>query len=109
MPPVAVSEMAICIVLGDRLDCIRIVHRCQARLRELEEKLLSELNSVTGNILDNDTIIQSLESIKKETSEVAAEVRCGPYHCFAAMIVLALCACHHAFPPSGDEERDLCV
>ena len=43
-------------------------------MRELEEKLLAELSAVTGNILDNDSIILSLESIKKETSEVAAEV-----------------------------------
>jgi dynein heavy chain 1 len=47
----------------------------QARLRDLEEKLLLELNSVTGNILDNDSIILSLESIKKEAQEVADEVR----------------------------------
>jgi hypothetical protein len=49
----------------------------QARLRELEEKLLLELNSVTGNILENDAIILSLESIKREASEVAAEVSEG--------------------------------
>lgn len=43
------------------------------RLRELEENLLNTLSEVRGQILDNDAVISSLETMKKESETVAKE------------------------------------
>ena len=42
-------------------------------LRELEEKLLSELSSVKGDILDDDRVIEALERLKGEAAQVNEE------------------------------------
>ena len=44
------------------------------RLRQLEKSLLSSLNEVKGKILDDDSIITHLETLKKEAAEVARKV-----------------------------------
>jgi dynein heavy chain 1 len=47
----------------------------QARLKELEDMLLTELsNSEDGNILENDKLIATLETLKKESAEIRAEM-----------------------------------
>ena len=38
----------------------------QLRLRQLEKSLLQALNEVKGRILDDDTIITTLENLKRE-------------------------------------------
>jgi dynein heavy chain 1 len=39
-------------------------------LRELEDSLLTALNNVQGNILDDNKVIATLETLKKEAGEV---------------------------------------
>lgn len=41
------------------------------RLRQLEKQLLSTLNDVKGRILDDDSVITALETLKKEAKEIA--------------------------------------
>ena len=57
-----------------RAGLLKLQGEFQARLRELEEQLLRELSSVSGNILDNDAIIMSLERLKKEAADVTTQV-----------------------------------
>ena len=57
-----------------RAGLLKLQGEFQARLRELEEQLLRELSSVSGNILDNDTIINSLERLKTEAADVTKQV-----------------------------------
>jgi hypothetical protein len=65
-------------------------------MRELEEKLLLELSSVQGNILDDDTIIVSLEKLKKETAEVSAEARGTVALCSYGVAAAHTVPCVHA-------------
>lgn len=44
------------------------------KLRELEDSLLDALNKSEGNILDNNALINTLETLKREAAEIAAEV-----------------------------------
>lgn len=44
------------------------------KLRELEDKLLSKISAVQGAILDDDTVINTLEKIKSEAAELGQEV-----------------------------------
>jgi dynein heavy chain 1 len=44
------------------------------RLRELEESLLNTLSEVRGQILDNDAVISSLETMKRESETVVNEM-----------------------------------
>lgn len=46
----------------------------QLRLRQLEKSLLQALNEVKGRILDDDTIITTLENLKREAAEVTRKV-----------------------------------
>ena len=41
------------------------------KLRKLEKSLLHELNSVKGKILDDDTIITKLETLKKDAEDIS--------------------------------------
>lgn len=58
-----------------RAGLLKLQGEFQARLRELEEQLLRELSSVSGNILENDAIIVSLERLKREAADVSKQVR----------------------------------
>lgn len=51
-----------------------LVGEFQLRLRQLEKSLLQALNEVKGRILDDDTIITTLENLKKEAAEVTRKV-----------------------------------
>ena len=53
-----------------RTELLKLQGEYQARLRELEDGLLDTLNSVEGNILDNDIVIQQLQTLKSESAEV---------------------------------------
>ena len=44
------------------------------RLRHLEKNLLQVLNEAKGRILDDDTVISTLETLKKEAAEVSRKV-----------------------------------
>jgi dynein heavy chain 1 len=46
----------------------------RVQLRELEESLLTALSSVQNNILDDDKIMTSLETLKKQANDVAQKV-----------------------------------
>lgn len=59
--------------------CICTLYLCfsgefQLKLRHLEKSLLQALNASKGKILDDDSIISHLETLKKEASEVARKV-----------------------------------
>ena len=44
------------------------------RLRQLEKSLLQALNDAKGKILDDDSVITSLETLKQEASEISKKV-----------------------------------
>ena len=56
-----------------RLDFI-LSGEFQLKLRHLEKSLLQALNEVKGRILDDDSIITHLETLKKEASDVARKM-----------------------------------
>uniref|UniRef100_A0A8C7FDQ8 Cytoplasmic dynein 1 heavy chain 1 n=1 Tax=Oncorhynchus kisutch TaxID=8019 RepID=A0A8C7FDQ8_ONCKI len=57
-----------------RSDLLKLQGEFQVRLRQLEKSLLQALNEVKGRILDDDTIITTLENLKKEAAEVTRKV-----------------------------------
>jgi dynein heavy chain 1 len=57
-----------------RNDLLKLQGECKVKLRELEDSLLDALNKSEGNILDNNALINTLETLKKEAAEIAAEV-----------------------------------
>ncbi|KAJ3613107.1 hypothetical protein NHX12_019361, partial [Muraenolepis orangiensis] len=57
-----------------RSDLLKLQGEFQLRLRQLEKSLLRALNEVKGRILDDDTIITTLENLKKEAAEVTRKV-----------------------------------
>jgi len=56
-----------------RSDLLKLQGEYKVRLRELEDNLLSTLSEVRGQILDNDAVISSLETMKSEAETVAKE------------------------------------
>lgn len=54
-----------------RSDLIKLQGEFAARLRQLEKALLSALNESKGKILDDDSVISTLEKLKTEANEVA--------------------------------------
>ena len=54
-----------------RTDMLKLQGEYQLRLRQLEQQLLSTLNDVKGKILDDDSVITALETLKKEAKEIA--------------------------------------
>ncbi|XP_033735277.1 cytoplasmic dynein 1 heavy chain 1-like isoform X2 [Pecten maximus] len=57
-----------------RSDLLKLQGEFQLRLRQLEKSLLGALNESKGRILDNDSIITHLETLKNEAAEVAKKV-----------------------------------
>ncbi|KAJ3176317.1 hypothetical protein HDU87_005359 [Geranomyces variabilis] len=57
-----------------RTDLIKLQGEFQLRLRHLEQSLLDALNSSKGNILDDDNIISTLETLKQDAAEVTRKV-----------------------------------
>ncbi|KAI9295785.1 dynein heavy chain [Neoconidiobolus thromboides FSU 785] len=57
-----------------RSDIIKIQGEYRLRLRHLEKSLLAALSESKGNILDDDSVIDTLETLKREAGEVARKV-----------------------------------
>jgi dynein heavy chain 1 len=57
-----------------RNDLLKLQGECKVKLRELEDALLDALSKSEGNILDNNALINTLETLKKESAVIAAEV-----------------------------------
>ncbi|GAA5979126.1 hypothetical protein JCM10908_002813 [Rhodotorula pacifica] len=57
-----------------RSDLLRLQGEFRARLLHLEKSLLDALNASEGNILDNDAVIDTLETLKTEAAEVSSKV-----------------------------------
>ncbi|CCG82670.1 Dynein heavy chain [Taphrina deformans PYCC 5710] len=57
-----------------RVMLVKVKGEFQSRLRKLEKHLLQALNASEGNILDNLTVIDTLENLKKESTEISARV-----------------------------------
>jgi dynein heavy chain 1, cytosolic len=49
-----------------RTDLMKLQGEFKLRLRTLEKLLLQALNESTGNILDDDKVIDTLETLKRE-------------------------------------------
>ena len=57
-----------------RSDLLKLQGEFQLRLRHLEKNLLQCLNEAKGRILDDNTVITTLETLKKEAAEVSKKV-----------------------------------
>lgn len=57
-----------------RTDLMRLQGEFKLRLRHLEKLLLQALSESTGNILDDDKVIVTLETLKREAADVAKKV-----------------------------------
>ncbi len=57
-----------------RTDLLKLQGEFQLRLRHLEKNLLQVLNEAKGRILDDNTVISTLETLKKEAQEVSTKV-----------------------------------
>lgn len=57
-----------------RTDLMKIQGEFRLRLRTLEKLLLQALNESTGNILDDDKVIETLETLKREAAEITSKV-----------------------------------
>lgn len=59
-----------------RTELLRTQGEYRVRLRELEDGLLDSLNKVEGrNILEDETVISTLETLKKESAEINEKVK----------------------------------
>ncbi|KAF2754571.1 cytoplasmic dynein-like protein 1 heavy chain 1 [Pseudovirgaria hyperparasitica] len=57
-----------------RSNLIKMQGEFSVHLRRLEKRLLQALNESQGNILDDDNVIQTLETLKKEAADITAKV-----------------------------------
>ncbi|KAJ8521794.1 hypothetical protein ONZ45_g1564 [Pleurotus djamor] len=57
-----------------RTDLMKVQGEFKLRLRTLEKLLLQALNDSTGNILDDDKVIDTLETLKREAAEITNKV-----------------------------------
>lgn len=57
-----------------RSDVLKLQGEQNAKMRELEDKLLNKISAVQGAILDDDTVIHTLEGIKAEAAQLSTEV-----------------------------------
>ena len=57
-----------------RTDLMKVQGEFKLRLRTLEKLLLQALNESTGNILDDDKVIDTLETLKREAAEITRKV-----------------------------------
>ncbi|EER38945.1 dynein heavy chain [Histoplasma capsulatum H143] len=54
-----------------RTNLIKLQGEFKIHLRQLEKRLLQALNESRGNILDDDNVIETLETLKKEAGEIS--------------------------------------
>ncbi|KAK3491873.1 cytoplasmic dynein heavy chain [Neurospora crassa] len=57
-----------------RSNLIKLQGEFKVHLRQLEKKLLQALNESRGNILDDDHVIETLETLKTEAAEISAKM-----------------------------------
>jgi len=57
-----------------RTDLMKLQGEFRLKLRHLEKSLLQALNESKGNILDDDNVISTLETLKKEAADVSKKV-----------------------------------
>lgn len=57
-----------------RTDLMKVQGEFRVRLRTLEKLLLQALNESTGNILDDDKVIDTLETLKREAADITRKV-----------------------------------
>lgn len=57
-----------------RNDLLKLQGEFKEKLRGFEEQLLDSLNKAEGEILENDALIQTLETLKRESARIAIEV-----------------------------------
>ncbi|KAA8652525.1 dynein heavy chain [Aspergillus tanneri] len=57
-----------------RTDLVKLQGEFKIHLRQLEKKLLQALNESRGNILDDDNVIETLETLKKEAAEISKKM-----------------------------------
>ncbi|KAL8769492.1 MAG: hypothetical protein Q9209_004553 [Squamulea sp. 1 TL-2023] len=57
-----------------RSNLVKMQGEFNMHLRTLEKRLLRALNESTGNILDDDVVLETLETLKKEAAEIAKKM-----------------------------------
>ena len=57
-----------------RINLIKMQGEFSTYLRVLEKRLLQSLNQSRGNILDDDVVIETLETLKKEAAEISRKM-----------------------------------
>lgn len=57
-----------------RSDLLKLQGEFHLRLRQLEKSLLQALNDAKGKILDDDSVITTLETLKKEAEDISKKV-----------------------------------
>ena len=57
-----------------RANLVKMQGEFSTHLRGLEKRLLQALNQSSGNILDDDVVIETLETLKKEAAEISKKV-----------------------------------
>ncbi|OWR44117.1 dynein heavy chain [Danaus plexippus plexippus] len=57
-----------------RSDLLKLQGEFHLRLRQLEKSLLQALNDAKGKILDDDSVIATLETLKKEAGDIGQKV-----------------------------------
>ncbi|EEY14801.1 dynein heavy chain [Verticillium alfalfae VaMs.102] len=57
-----------------RSNLIKLQGEFTVHLRQLEKRLLQALNESRGNILDDDNVIETLETLKTEAAEISAKI-----------------------------------
>lgn len=57
-----------------RSDLLKLQGEFHLRLRQLEKSLLQALNDAKGKILDDDSVITTLETLKKEAADIGMKV-----------------------------------
>lgn len=58
-----------------RSNLIKLQGEFKIHLRQLEKRLLQALNESRGNILDDDNVIETLETLKTEAAEISAKMK----------------------------------
>lgn len=58
-----------------RSNLIKLQGEFKIHLRQLEKRLLQALNDSRGNILDDDNVIETLETLKNEAAEISNKIK----------------------------------
>lgn len=57
-----------------RINLLKLQGEQQVKLRELEEQMLSKISAVEGSILDDDRVVDGMEFLMKEGSQVEEQI-----------------------------------